>query len=164
MSDDKVLTALDAFNAGFGATDRGTQEPRSPNSKGETLIRKGSQKESEERENEEGSHEVSYVQNLGTLGSNTTKPGHSRAFRQSPRGAHEALQAEMRWHLDHGERVSHGFCAGCRRPFVSGEAVLELADGSRVHFEASYGCLIGWGTRWRAAARATVSQPPAERR
>ena len=158
MSDDEVLTALEAFIAGFGVTDRNTQEPRSPNSKGEALIDKGSQKETGEREKERGSREVPYVQNLGTLGSNTKKPGHSRAFRQSPRGAHEALQAEMRWHLDHGERVSGGLCAGCRRPFVSGGAALELADGNRVHLEDGYGCLIGWGTRWRAFARVAVSE------
>jgi len=44
MSDDEVLTALEAFIAGFGVTDRNTQEPRSPNSKGEALIDKGSQR------------------------------------------------------------------------------------------------------------------------
>jgi hypothetical protein len=90
MTDDEVLTALDAFIAGFGTTDRRTQEPRSPNSKGETLIDKDSQKERKEREKEDGSREDPYIQDLGTLGSNTQKPRHSCGFRWSPRGAHEA--------------------------------------------------------------------------
>jgi len=142
MTDDEVLTALDAFIAGFDTTDRSTQEPRSPNSKRETLIDKGSQKERKEREKEDGSREDPYIQDLGTLGSNTQKPRHSCGFRWSPREAHEAPKAEMRWHLDHGERVPRDICAGCRRSITPGKKALDLADDNRVHLADGYECLI----------------------
>ena len=64
---------------------------------------------------------------------------------------------ECRWHLDHGERVPRALCAGCRRPFVPGDDVLDLADDNRVHFDAD--CLIAWGDRWRTAARTALTRP-----
>jgi hypothetical protein len=56
--------------------------------------------------------------------------------------------------------------AGCRRPTGPADAVLDLADGNRVHLADGnrvhladgYDCLIRQGTRWRAAARTAVSQ------
>jgi hypothetical protein len=64
--------------------------------------------------------------------------------------------AEMRRHLDHGERVPRHLCAGCRRPILPGDETLDLADDNRVHFphgEDGYDCLIRWGETWRNAAR-----------
>jgi hypothetical protein len=60
-------------------------------------------------------------------------------------------ELENRWNIEHGERVSRGVCAGCRRPI--GEApALDLIDGNRVHDTAGHGCLIQYGDRWRGAA------------
>jgi hypothetical protein len=53
--------------------------------------------------------------------------------------------------------VPRDICAGCRRPILSGEETLELADDNRVHIDNDYQCLIAWGRRWRAAARAAVA-------
>jgi hypothetical protein len=62
-----------------------------------------------------------------------------------------AAKNEMRWHLEHGERVPRALCAGCRRPIGDGEA-LDLADDNVVHIDAEYRCLIAWGEAWRSAA------------
>jgi hypothetical protein len=70
--------------------------------------------------------------------------------------------AEMRRHLDHGERVPRHLCAGCRGSIRPGEEFLELADDNRVHFphgDDSYDCLIRHGERWRNAARQAVLMP-----
>jgi hypothetical protein len=68
---------------------------------------------------------------------------------------------EVRWHLDHGERVPRDICAGCRRPFRSPEVVLDLADDYRVHFppgDNGYDCLIRHGERWRRTAREMIAR------
>jgi hypothetical protein len=65
---------------------------------------------------------------------------------------------EMRWHLDHGERVPRDLCAGCRRPITPGQRVLDLADDNRVHFADGYACLIRHGERWRRRAREAIDQ------
>ena len=64
-----------------------------------------------------------------------------------------AAKKEMRWHLEHGERVPRDLCAGCRMPIGDG-AAMDLADDNRVHLDPDYRCLIAWGETWRAAARA----------
>jgi hypothetical protein len=73
-------------------------------------------------------------------------------------------EAEDRWHRAHGEQISRDLCAGCRRRIGEDEA-LDLADGSRVHFDGGNGCLIKHGERWRTAATRALSalglRPPA---
>jgi hypothetical protein len=44
-------------------------------------------------------------------------------------------------------------CAGCRRPILPGDEILDLADDNRVHLADGYACLIRWGETWRKAAR-----------
>jgi hypothetical protein len=71
---------------------------------------------------------------------------------------------EMRWHLDHGERVPRHLCAGCRQPIDPAyDEILDLADDNRVHLADGYRCLIAWGRRWRAAARAAIARSSAAR-
>jgi hypothetical protein len=64
-------------------------------------------------------------------------------------------EIEHHWHVQHGERLPHWQCAGCREP-IGGLSSLELADGNRVHFDAAHGlgCLLAFGERWRAEATA----------
>ena len=66
--------------------------------------------------------------------------------------SHIRAKDEMRWHLDHGERVPRALCAGCRMPIGDSEA-MDLADDNRVHLDPDYRCLIAWGEAWRSAAR-----------
>jgi hypothetical protein len=73
-------------------------------------------------------------------------------------------EIENHWHIQHGERVPHWQCAGCREP-IGGLEGLMLGDGNRVHLD-NLNCVIRHGERWRrAATRALVTmglQPPAE--
>jgi hypothetical protein len=72
--------------------------------------------------------------------------------------------AQNRWHLQYGERVTRDICAGCRKPIGGGRA-LDLIDGSRVHVVNGIACLIRHGNRWRTAATRALAefglQPPA---
>jgi hypothetical protein len=181
MTEDKVLAALDAFIAGFDPSAPEPKDPRGHIHKGETLVNRDSQKKREEREEREEERssrvESSYIEKCGSFCSDPQKAEDSRA---SQRGymaenvaslvapnlknlrIHAPLSGptrEMRWHLDHGERVPHDLCAGCRRPIAPGQETLNLADGNRVHLADGYDCLIRHGTRWRAAApRAAVPE------
>jgi hypothetical protein len=65
---------------------------------------------------------------------------------------------EMRWHVDHGERVPRDLCAGCRRPIAAHQPALDLADDNRVHLDNDYRCLIRHGERWRRAAREVIAR------
>jgi hypothetical protein len=63
-------------------------------------------------------------------------------------------------HMQHGERLAPGLCAGSRAPIGDvgdGVDVLALADGNRVHLDPNYRCLIAWGEQWRSAAHAAVT-------
>jgi hypothetical protein len=60
-------------------------------------------------------------------------------------------EMQSRWHMERGERVSRGLCAGCRRSIGSAK-VLDLIDGCRVHLTDDNACLVRHGERWRAAA------------
>jgi hypothetical protein len=80
----------------------------------------------------------------------------SDSFTATP--AFRAAKREMRWHLEHGERVPRDQCAGCRMP-LGDAAAMDLADGNRVHLAADYACLIAWGEVWRAAAKAGAGIP-----
>jgi hypothetical protein len=64
-------------------------------------------------------------------------------------------EIEHHWHMQHGERLPHWQCAGCREP-IGGLSSLELADGNRVHLDGAHGldCLLAFGERWRAEATA----------
>jgi hypothetical protein len=85
-----------------------------------------------------------------------------------PRREAEALawgEIQNRWHRLHGARTPEWQCAGCGKP-IGGLAALDLADGSRVHFE-TVDCLLAFGTRWRGEATAGLralglDPPPAE--
>jgi hypothetical protein len=72
-------------------------------------------------------------------------------------------EMEMRWHRLHGARVPTFRCVGCGEP-MSDRALLDLADGCRVHFD-SLDCLLRHGRRWRGAAACALAtlglQPPA---
>jgi hypothetical protein len=74
-------------------------------------------------------------------------------------------EIENLWHMQHGERVRHWQCAGCREP-IGGLPALDLADGNRVHLDQAHalGCLLCFGERWRAEAttglRALGLDPP----
>jgi hypothetical protein len=95
-----------------------------------------------------------------------------RAAHREYDGGHPRAEAELlawselqnRWNLAHGERVSRGLCAGCRRP-IGTEAMIDLIDSNRAHDRAGHECLIRHGERWRAAAtRALIAmglRPPA---
>jgi hypothetical protein len=63
-------------------------------------------------------------------------------------------ELEMRWHMQHGERVPRELCAGCRRSIGIARA-LDLIDGCRVHFTDN-DCLIRHGNRWRSAATSAL--------
>jgi hypothetical protein len=68
----------------------------------------------------------------------------------------------LQWHRWNGRRSPVWQCAGCDEP-ISGVAVLDLADGNRVHFDGRE-CLSRFGDRWRsdavAALRALGFEPP----
>jgi hypothetical protein len=68
------------------------------------------------------------------------------------------------WHRIHGARPPEGRCAGCGGR-LEGE-VLHLPDMSVVHYGASPGCLIAYGSTWRHAAAAGLKalgvEPPAK--
>jgi len=57
-------------------------------------------------------------------------------------------------------------CAGCNEP-IGGLPALDLADGTRVHFDETHAldCLFAFGERWRGDAtgglRALGLDPPA---
>lgn len=86
------------------------------------------------------------------------------AFRLASEAARLAWgEIELHWHMHYGERLPPDLCGGCRRP-IGGAEALCLADDSRVHLD-DLGCLIQYGTRWRAAATAALRKmgltPPA---
>jgi len=56
----------------------------------------------------------------------------------------------LQWHRWNGRRWPLWQCAGCDAP-IKGAAVLDLADGNRVHFDQRE-CLSRFGERWRGDA------------
>jgi hypothetical protein len=84
--------------------------------------------------------------------------------------AHPPAEAErlaygeliLQWHRWNGRRWPPWQCAGCDA-LISGAAVLDLADGNRVHFDERE-CLSCFGDRWRgdavAGLRALGFEPP----
>jgi hypothetical protein len=89
------------------------------------------------------------------------------AFHPAGEAAHLAWgEIENHWHMQHGERVPHWQCAGCRE-LIGGRSALTLADANRVHFDGAHGldCLLAFGERWRAKATAGLQalglDPPA---
>jgi len=122
-------------------------------------IYKGKNEEEEEKEGKrknDSSLEISVSRlAFGAFGFSDTQAIEIVALAKAAR--------ETRWHLDHGERVPHELCAGCRRPMTLGQQTLELADNNRVHFPhgaAGYDCLIRHGDRWRRAAHDTIVRRP----
>jgi hypothetical protein len=73
-------------------------------------------------------------------------------------------EMENHWHTQHGERVPHWQCAGCRKP-IGGLEDLLLGDDNRVHLH-KLDCLFAFGERWRGEAteglRALGLDPPLE--
>jgi hypothetical protein len=59
-------------------------------------------------------------------------------------------EIENHWHMQHGERVPHWQCAGCREP-IGGLKGMMLGDGNRVHLDR-LDCLFSFGERWRGEA------------
>jgi hypothetical protein len=175
MSDDNVLAALDAFvgefdpdnGQGIDDNDNLKSSKTSPPPLQISLRARGAWQKKREERGEEKTHKVSSTEWLtGLTGEAIDNIYISQAA------------WEMRWHLDHGERVPPTLCAGCRRPFAPGDEVLELADGNRVHLGRGassgpllrrdqpkedgppdgYACLIAWGERWRSAAHRALTK------
>jgi hypothetical protein len=73
-------------------------------------------------------------------------------------------ELEDRWHRLHSARKPEWQCAGCGEP-IGGRAAPRLADGCHVHPANS--CLLAYGERWRAEARAALTalglDPPLEK-
>jgi hypothetical protein len=90
---------------------------------------------------------------------------HWSSFHPAGEAAHIAWgEIENRWHMQHGERVPHWQCAGCRDP-IGGRAALTLADGNRAHLD-KLDCLLSFGERWRCEATAGLKafglDPPSD--
>jgi hypothetical protein len=173
MADDNVLTALEAFIAGFETRSETRPQMRTvgkvakpPQPKQEAIDNNNSVKTRKtrtssdsvslreadpppkKREKEEGREKDPKVSSTELVS----------GFSGSAVENIEVCRTrnEMRWHLAHGERVPRHLCAGCRQPIDTGQEVLDLADDNRVHLADGYRCLIAWGRRWRAAARAAI--------
>ncbi|MBL26158.1 MAG: hypothetical protein CMM50_01210 [Rhodospirillaceae bacterium] len=63
------------------------------------------------------------------------------------------LEAIAVWHTHHGERLPHSVCAGCGEAMYGRRLDFPMAA---VHFE-TLDCLIAYGRRWRAEARAALA-------
>jgi hypothetical protein len=59
-------------------------------------------------------------------------------------------ELQVRWHRVGGERVPEWQCAGCGES-IGCPPTLDLADGTRVHFD-TLSCVLLYGDRWRRAA------------
>ena len=174
MTDDNVLSALDAFIAGFGTRSEMRPQTRTvgkvakpPQPKQEAINNNNNVQTTKTRttsdsvslreaeaaakksEKKEGEKRDPKVPSTEVVCGFSGYAGENIECRRATR--------EMRCHLDHGERVPRHLCAGCREPIEGADdEALDLADGNRVHLADGYRCLIAWGRRWRAAARAAI--------
>jgi hypothetical protein len=158
MTEVNVLSALDAF---IGTFEPDRSEPKSHRGQcheRETPIDREKMKNSEKFAKAGSRVESPIHKNNGSFGPYSTNTPAFPPVSPGPVRASRATR-ETRWHLDHGERAGHQLCAGCRKPIdPADDEILDLADDNRVHLADGYRCLIAWGRRWRAAARAAIAQ------